>query len=169
MRVGFEYKNSYDLQPMPAFLTIGTDDKSYLPLAEQDFINWSYWNACPDADANSEITTTLTLVGSGKEDTEYVDVDRTSSGPCTIDDLSIDTVIMKLMGVGHAPDSRVAGPSYEFLKSRTRPGALDELPSPVETISLIKFSSAASAKVFSAIVGILNAGVVACSTFLLAA
>lgn len=163
-----DYKNSYDLQPMPALLTIGTNDKSYFPLAEQDFINWSYWNSCPDADAKSEITTTLTLESGDKEGATSVDVNRTSSGPCSIDGLNIDTVIMKLMGVGHVPDPRVAGLSYEFLKSRTRPGALDELPSPVALYdsSTKKYSSAAEVKVLSAIV---NAGVIVCSTLLLAA
>jgi poly(3-hydroxybutyrate) depolymerase len=115
-------KTKYNLQPMPTYITIGTDDTAWYDKAVVDWRAWSYLNGC-----SGESTRAVNLSSSSRSWDDTAAVEHVGHS-CASYSPPLETVMMSVTGGGHANDHRMAKFTWDFLRQYTRPGALVELP-----------------------------------------
>lgn len=144
-------KARFNVQPMPAYLTGGTEDAWFANVTHV-LGNWATMNGCGDASTK----TSLTLASGGTGDREAVLTLRSSG--CK-DSASVAS--LEVTGMGHVPDTRMASMTWDFLKTHTRTAAATvvgpapaSVPPPAENDdeSSGRSSSAAHSVVLAAVV-----------------
>merc|ERR1712217_286700 len=110
-------KAEYDIQPMPAQLTIGDLDVWYTG-ANASFDAWKYWNQCADVNVDD----------SGAHFNEHI------ASSCANYTPALETQKLVVKGGFHIWDPQSSERSYHFMKAYSRPGALAELPEAVPEV-----------------------------------
>lgn len=105
-------KSTYNIQPMPAYLTIGDADGWYSQ-ANGSWYAWKYWNGCS--------STTATALTSPSTFTENVASSCNSYSP------TLETVMMVIAGGAHVPDARAFARQWDFMSRYKRTGVLAAL------------------------------------------
>eukprot|EP00927_Polykrikos_kofoidii_P055371 TRINITY_DN49640_c0_g1_i1.p1 TRINITY_DN49640_c0_g1~~TRINITY_DN49640_c0_g1_i1.p1 ORF type:complete len:423 (-),score=63.74 TRINITY_DN49640_c0_g1_i1:11-1279(-) len=127
-------KSTYNIQPMPAYLSIGDNDV-WFPGAKSSWQAWTYWNGCSENG-----TTTLAA-----------DLNEHVASSCANYTPALETVMLEIKGGEHVPSVRATEKTWSFLKQYRRAGVLAQLPAtPPPVTSAISSATTASAAISSA-------------------
>jgi poly(3-hydroxybutyrate) depolymerase len=129
-------KVALDIQPMPAYLTIGSADGWYAG-AQTSWKAWSYWNEC-----QSNATTSL-QTGSYNSD-KHLSTDCANTTQTSGSKFSAETVMLVMGGMGHAPFQAADQRQWNFMKKFKRVGALAELLAVTTTTAMPTSSASAT-------------------------
>ena len=115
-----EQKTRFDLQPMPAYMTGGSDD-AWFELARPSFEAWAAWNSCSSATVTTDVDLTA-----GTPPTAELSI-RSS---CSASSTALEVVRLEIADGTHVPDERMATYTWDYLKNPNyrRAGALAALP-----------------------------------------
>jgi len=135
-----QQKSRFKLQPMPVYMTGGTSD-GWFDMAKPIFGVWSTLNGC-----SAESTTNVTLPASEQPwETGITSATLKRRSSCAGD---AEVVRLEIINGTHAPDTRMAKYTWEFLKSHSRADVLASLgaaPASVTPASDTKGASSADA------------------------
>ena len=112
-------KDRFGLQPMPAFLTGGTDDQWF---DVEPFTKWATWNGCPNAAQTQDVN-----MKAGTPSTAKLSI----RSPCTASSTPLDIRRLAISNGTHVMDDRMANFTWRYLSNQNfrRSGALAALPS----------------------------------------
>lgn len=121
-----EQRTRFKLQPMPAYMTGGTNDE-WFNIAKPIFGSWSTLNECSNGNGQGfNVTLPAGNTKKGGAAIKSATLKRRSS--CSG---GVQVVRLELIGGVHTLDARMAKYTWEFLKSYTRANALASLgPAP---------------------------------------
>ena len=114
-------KKKYNIKPMPAYMTGGTDD-GWFDMAVNAFNHWATWNECGvvDPTINFNLTESKGEKGGSQPIEARLKVQSSCANNANVNRLEI-------INGKHVPDQRMAKLSYDFLKSYKRANAYDAL------------------------------------------
>eukprot|EP00933_Yihiella_yeosuensis_P060507 TRINITY_DN63261_c0_g1_i1.p1 TRINITY_DN63261_c0_g1~~TRINITY_DN63261_c0_g1_i1.p1 ORF type:complete len:439 (-),score=70.34 TRINITY_DN63261_c0_g1_i1:21-1337(-) len=128
-------KKQHMIQPMPAYLTVGTNDP-WGNFTKPDYKVWSYWNGCNTTATDG--TTSQVQMSFSKTDAPKTkagtSITSAVESRCAGKGSSVETRLVLIKDGLHTLDKRMANHTWTYLKHQKRAGVLAQLSAAVQEV-----------------------------------